>query len=74
MNIRTPSDHTRQFDSQYFRRALSQFATGVTVITTRQHANQHNSHAPDSYLGVTANSFNSLSLEPPLVLWSLANH
>lgn len=65
MNIRSPSTHTRQFDSSYFRLALSQFATGVTVITTRQ--------ADGSYLGVTANSFNSLSLEPPLVLWSLAN-
>jgi flavin reductase (DIM6/NTAB) family NADH-FMN oxidoreductase RutF len=54
----------RQFDSTEFRRALSQFATGVTVITTRQH--------DGTYHGLTANSFNSLSLDPPLVLWSLA--
>jgi len=47
-----------------FRRALSQFATGVTIVTTRA--------AGGSAIGVTANSFSSLSLDPPLVLWSLA--
>src|SRR4051812_15969316 len=53
------------FDTTYFRQALSQFATGVTVITAR---------LPDSTLcGVTINSFNSVSLDPPLVLWSLAH-
>lgn len=53
------------FDSTEFRRALGSFATGVTVITTR---------APDGTpLGMTVSSFNSVSLEPPLVLWSLAN-
>lgn len=52
------------FDNDAFRRALSQFATGVTVITTR---------APSGALiGITASSFNSVSLAPPLVLWSLA--
>ncbi|MBV8665229.1 MAG: flavin reductase family protein [Burkholderiaceae bacterium] len=52
------------FDSRHFRQALSQFATGVTVVTTR---------LPDgSFLGLTASSFNSVSLTPPLVLWSLA--
>ena len=52
------------FDNGAFRRALSQFATGVTVITTR---------APSGALiGITASSFNSVSLAPPLVLWSLA--
>ena len=56
---------SRQFSSSEFRRALSQFATGVTVITTHQ--------ADGSYLGLTANSFNSLSLDPPLVLWSLSS-
>ncbi|MHB1468573.1 MAG: styrene monooxygenase/indole monooxygenase family protein [Solirubrobacteraceae bacterium] len=45
------------------RRALGQFATGVTVITA---------HARDGRrIGVTANSFTSLSLHPPLVLWCL---
>jgi len=53
------------FDTTYFRQALSQFATGVTVITARQ---------PDGApCGVTINSFNSVSLDPPLVLWSLAH-
>lgn len=45
------------------RQALGQFATGVTVIATC---------APDGKLvGVTANSFGALSLEPPLVVWAL---
>jgi flavin reductase (DIM6/NTAB) family NADH-FMN oxidoreductase RutF len=42
-----------------FRRALSQFATGVTVVTVEC--------APRRVHGMTANSFNSVSLEPPLV-------
>ena len=47
-----------------FRQALAQFATGVTVVTAC---------GPDgAVVGLTANSFNSVSLEPPLVLWSLA--
>jgi flavin reductase (DIM6/NTAB) family NADH-FMN oxidoreductase RutF len=52
------------FESTHFRQALSQFATGVTVITTRLE--------DGSFLGLTASSFNSVSLTPPLVLWSLA--
>jgi flavin reductase (DIM6/NTAB) family NADH-FMN oxidoreductase RutF len=55
----------RGFDTNHFRQALSQFATGVTVITTRL--------ADGSFRGLTASSFNSVSLEPPLVLWSLSN-
>ena len=51
------------FDSTHFRHALSQFATGVTIITTRLE--------DGSFLGLTASSFNSVSLTPPLVLWSL---
>jgi len=58
------SEQARCFNPQDFRAALSTFTTGVTVITTRDVAN-----AP---VGVTANSFNSVSLNPPLVLWSLA--
>lgn len=51
------------FDARAFRRALGNFATGVTVITARD---------PDGrQVGVTANSFNSVSLDPPLVLWSI---
>ena len=52
------------FDPQAFRTALGTFTTGVTIITTQ---------AEDgSPIGITANSFNSVSLNPPLVLWSLA--
>jgi 3-hydroxy-9,10-secoandrosta-1,3,5(10)-triene-9,17-dione monooxygenase reductase component len=52
------------FDATGFRKALGSFATGVTIITTRDDAG-----AP---VGLTVNSFNSVSLNPPLVLWSLA--
>jgi 3-hydroxy-9,10-secoandrosta-1,3,5(10)-triene-9,17-dione monooxygenase reductase component len=51
-------------DTKTFRLALGRFATGVTVITTRD--------AQGRPIGVTANSFNSVSLNPPMVLWSLA--
>lgn len=51
------------FDSQQFRRALGRFATGVCAITASPPG-----HAP---FGLTVNSFASLSLTPPLVLWSL---
>ncbi|MFZ5710795.1 MAG: flavin reductase family protein [Pseudomonadota bacterium] len=43
------------------RSALGRFATGVTVVTTA---------APDGPAGFIANSFASLSLDPPLVLWA----
>ncbi|MDF2808983.1 MAG: flavin oxidoreductase [Microvirga sp.] len=49
-------------DPRAFRRALGQFATGVTVITAM---------AGDEPVAVTANSFSSVSLDPPMVLWSL---
>ncbi|WP_429267937.1 flavin reductase family protein [Paraburkholderia sp. EB58] len=52
------------FDQLAFKKALGQFATGVTVITTRAASGQ--------LIGITASSFNSVSLTPPLVLWSLA--
>ena len=48
---------------QHLREALAQFATGVTIITARWRDN--------SFVGFTANSFNSVSLDPPLVTWSL---
>ena len=51
-------------DSRDLRRGLGRFPTGVAVVTAR---------APDGRAGrVTINSFASVSLEPPLVLWSLA--
>ena len=52
------------FSQTEFRAALGMFATGVTIVTAL---------APDGTpIGLTANSFNSVSLTPPLVLWSLA--
>lgn len=51
-------------DSKAFRNALGQFATGVTVITTLD--------AEGRKVGMTANSFSSVSLDPMLVLWSIA--
>ena len=51
-------------DPRAFRAALGSFATGITVVTTR---------TPDGTpVGITANSFASVSLDPPLVLWSPA--
>lgn len=52
------------FDPRAFRNALGQFATGVTIITAKGLDGQ--------YVGLTANSFNSVSLDPPLILWSLS--
>jgi len=46
------------------RDALGQFATGVAIVTTLDDKGDG--------LGMTVNSFNSVSLDPPLVLWSLA--
>jgi flavin reductase (DIM6/NTAB) family NADH-FMN oxidoreductase RutF len=50
-------------DERHLRNALGRFVTGVTVITTRG--------AGGKLEGLTANSFSAVSLEPPLVLWSL---
>lgn len=59
-----PAVSAAPFTQEDFRAALGQFATGVTIVTA---------HAPDGRLiGLTANSFNSVSLAPPLVLWSLS--
>jgi len=49
-----------------FRNSLGKFATGVTVITMKA--------ADGSLYGLTANSFSSVSLDPPLVLWSIGNN
>jgi len=50
-------------DPHAFRRALGNFATGITVVTAQS--------ATGERIGLTVNSFNSVSLDPPLVLWSL---
>lgn len=54
---------TVALDSRILRTALGQFATGITVVTTRAPAGP--------FVGLTVNSFSALSLEPPLILWSL---
>lgn len=54
------------FDARELRNALGRFATGVCLITTMT-----DKQAP---LAMTANSFSSVSLDPPLVLWSLQNN
>ncbi len=51
------------FDSRAFRTALGSFPTGVAVVTTTASAQHH--------LGITVNSFTSVSLDPPLVLWCM---
>lgn len=51
-------------DQTAYRTALSRFVTGVTVVTALDSAGDP--------VGLTANSFNSVSLDPPLVLWSLS--
>jgi len=53
-----------RFDRRGYRRALGQFATGVTVVTARASDGRR--------VGVTVNSFSSVSLNPPLILWSLS--
>ena len=52
-----------QPNSELLRKALRQFSTGVVIVTTVNDQGEP--------IGLTANSFNSVSLTPPLVLWSL---
>jgi len=52
------------FDSAFFRSALGRFATGVTIVTCE-------SPLDAQPMGLTISSFNSVSLHPPLVLWTL---
>lgn len=52
-------------DAQFYRRLLGQFATGITVIITQ---------VGDEVHGMTANSFTSLSLDPPLILFCVDKH
>jgi flavin reductase (DIM6/NTAB) family NADH-FMN oxidoreductase RutF/DNA-binding IclR family transcriptional regulator len=61
---RSPRDmaYLTSFDSRQLRTVLGTFTTGVTIVTT------HDAAGVD--YGVTANSFSSVSLDPPLVLWS----
>jgi 3-hydroxy-9,10-secoandrosta-1,3,5(10)-triene-9,17-dione monooxygenase reductase component len=64
MNVDSEEVRAATVDPKKLRQALGCFPTGVTVVTTRRQNGQH--------VGVTANSFNSVSLSPPLILWSLS--
>ena len=55
-----------KFDSRELRNVLGCFGTGVTVVTTLDTVGRK--------VGLTANSFSSVSLDPPIVLWSLSKH
>ena len=59
-----PKASSPSFSRHEFRASLATFATGVTIVTARTPAGV--------LVGLTANSFNSVSLDPPLVLWSLS--
>ena len=61
MNTKSPP----AFDKRDLRNALGSFGTGVTVVTS--------GNKQTRFVGVTANSFSSVSLEPPIVLWSLGS-
>jgi len=63
MTLESASD--MPIDSELFRRAMAQFATGITVVTTRA--------ADGRDLGLTVNAFSSVSLDPPLVLVCIDN-
>ena len=62
--VRIPRAAPPTFGADDFRAALAMFATGVTIVTARG--------VDGVPIGLTANSFNSVSIEPPLVLWSLS--
>ena len=63
--MRHPLTATSEATPQELRDAMATFATGVTIITTRDRGG-----AP---VGLTVNSFSSVSLAPPLVMWCLGN-
>lgn len=63
MDGQTPTTFDPSTDPDSFRGALGTFVTGVTVVTT---------DSPEGPVAIVANSFASVSLDPPLVLWSPA--
>ena len=63
MSLPPPAPLTPSPGARELRTALGRFATGVTIVTCRD--------AAGTAVGLTCNSFNALSLDPPLVLWSL---
>jgi len=63
----------RSFSDREFRDALGLFATGVVVITSAGNAECGNGNR-NGYLGATISSFSSVSLDPPLILFSIGRH
>ena len=61
--VRVPELAATELSPDELRQALGRFVTGVTIVTCRDEHGEA--------VGLTANSFNALSLDPPLVLWSL---
>ena len=61
--VSVPEIAASDLSTDELRRALGRFVTGVTIVTCRDEHGEP--------VGLTANSFNALSLDPPLVLWSL---
>jgi len=57
---------THEAFTRAFRDTLGMFATGIAVVATRA--------ANGDPIGLTVNSFNSVSLDPPLIVWSMARH
>ena len=62
-HVSVPELSVSELRAEELRQALGRFVTGVTIVTCRDERGQA--------IGLTANSFNALSLDPPLVLWSL---
>src|SRR5687768_10631584 len=63
--MQSPTGETSEpFDPRALRNALGTYATGVTIVTT--------TNADGAPIGLTCNSFSSVSLSPPLILWSLS--
>ena len=59
------------FDSRAFRNALGCFPTGIAVMTAEGPGSGDTGSVPMSHIGITVNSFTSVSLDPPLVLWCI---
>jgi len=59
------------FETPHFKSVLSRFATGIAVITALAGEDAKGDATSNPFVGITISSFNSVSLSPPLVLWSL---
>ena len=66
LTIEKPIENIQWANDKEYRRTFGSFPTGVTVITAVTPEGKH--------VGLTANSFTSVSMDPPMVLWSLASN